>query len=355
MPTLYERIYGCLAGSRIGSAMGAAVEGWDPERIQETHGRVTGFLPYTHYRERGITWERMPGTTEDGIERQKLMCAAIIAKQGRITAEDLHRTASELTDLDNMRYMTQPEDLRVIGLIKAGVPAAEVGRLSGWHGLNFARACQPIGCTNAGQPDEAVRDVRDIGRLFFPPTDSALDWAAVYVAGIAAALAPDATVVSTIAAAREAAPERYRWEIDRALEIATVSESEAALRAAFYRHYDGWGIPYAISYGNETVCKALAVFRFADGNAREAILVSVNMGRDTDCLAASAGGLAGALTGLETLPQAWIDQVDRATAANPYANIQGPIEDHAKGLYQALQSRAHRARAWANRIVERDA
>ncbi|MFC1716816.1 hypothetical protein ACFL6S_24320 [Candidatus Poribacteria bacterium] len=32
---------------------------------------------------------RPPGTTEDGVERQKLMLIAIIEKQDRITAEDV--------------------------------------------------------------------------------------------------------------------------------------------------------------------------------------------------------------------------------------------------------------------------
>ena len=36
--SLYDTIYGCLAGSRIGSAMGAAVEGWSAARIAEHYG-----------------------------------------------------------------------------------------------------------------------------------------------------------------------------------------------------------------------------------------------------------------------------------------------------------------------------
>ena len=40
---LFDKIYGCLAGSRIGSAMGAPTEGWSMEKITETHGvRVAG-------------------------------------------------------------------------------------------------------------------------------------------------------------------------------------------------------------------------------------------------------------------------------------------------------------------------
>ena len=57
MPGLYDKIYGCLAASRVGSAMGAAVEGWSPERIQETYGYVDRFHSYLHYSNRGVTWQ----------------------------------------------------------------------------------------------------------------------------------------------------------------------------------------------------------------------------------------------------------------------------------------------------------
>ena len=42
------------------------------------------------------------------------------------------------------------------------------------------------------------------------------------------------------------------------------------------------------------------------GNTKEAILAGVNMGRDTDCVAAVAAGIAGALTGGESIPEEWI-------------------------------------------------
>src|SRR5512147_1851379 len=95
MPTSFEKVYGCLAASRVASSMGAAVEGWHADKIVATYGFLDKLLPYTHYGYRGVTWERMPGTTEDGIERQKLMCQAIIEKRDRITVEDLARVAVE--------------------------------------------------------------------------------------------------------------------------------------------------------------------------------------------------------------------------------------------------------------------
>jgi ADP-ribosylglycohydrolase len=77
-PSLRDKIFGCIAGSRMGSAFGAPVEGWSVDKIRAEYGVLDRFLPYGHYRKR---WQRPPGTTEDGIERQKLMCLAIIEKQ----------------------------------------------------------------------------------------------------------------------------------------------------------------------------------------------------------------------------------------------------------------------------------
>jgi ADP-ribosylglycohydrolase len=88
MVTLRDKIRGCIAASWVGSAMGAAVEGWSPQRIDETYGFVQELMTYKHY-QAYTDWQRPLGTTEDGIERQKLMNTAVIRKKDRITADDL--------------------------------------------------------------------------------------------------------------------------------------------------------------------------------------------------------------------------------------------------------------------------
>ena len=343
MPTLHDKIFGCLAASRIASSMGAVVEGWSPERIDETYGRVDQLYSYKHYVNRGIDWARQPGTTEDGIERQKLQCKAIIAKGDRITAEDLYKVIAESTDLEDMRFMTQPEDMQVAGWIKAGVPAGAVGSLTTWQGCNFNRGCQAIGLINAGDPDGAVRDVHDIGRLYFPAFDPSLEWAGIYVGAIAEALKPTATLQSVIDTGLALAPRpEYRTEMERALEIAARFAEYKPFRAEFYKYYNGIGIPYAAAKSNETVSKAFAVVAFRKGDPRHSLLDGCNFGRDTDCLAASAGGLAGALNGSASLPAEWIEQIDVATANTPYTAVPCTIREHADGIYAALQKRAGR-------------
>ncbi len=81
----------------------------------------------------------------------------------------------------------------------------------------------------------------------------------------------------------------------------------------------------------------------ARATREQAILTSVNFGRDTDCLAAVAGGLAGALSGSQAIPRKWIDQVNEATRQDPYTNNQRTIEETADGLYSAFQAKHGRA------------
>jgi len=81
MTDLFDKIYGCIAASNIGSAMGAGVEGWSTEKF----GVLDRFLPYNMGGR-----EMPPGTTEDGIERQRLMCTAIIGAVDKATKQNEH-------------------------------------------------------------------------------------------------------------------------------------------------------------------------------------------------------------------------------------------------------------------------
>ena len=83
---LRDKFFGCITGVHLGSSMAAPVEGWTWEKIEREHGTLEQLLSYEHY---GNHWKREPGTTEDGVERQKLMITAIIEKQDRVTAEDV--------------------------------------------------------------------------------------------------------------------------------------------------------------------------------------------------------------------------------------------------------------------------
>ena len=346
MATGLEKILGCLAASQVGSAMGAAVEGWSWQKIRDTHGRLEELLPYQHY---GNGWDRPPGTTEDGIERQRVLLRAIRRVGGRPTADDVGAVWREEVDADKADWCMEPFDRRLIRLAQARLSGPELGQFNPFTNLvSLARSCHPLGLVSAGDPPGAVANVQDVGRAFQRPQGDGLAWAGVVAGGIAAAMEREATVESVLEAARAAAPGRLHKEMDRGLAVAEGAEGlddAIAMREAFDAIYSGRGTPYAFSYAGEVVSKALAVVRAARGRPREAIVAAVNFGRDTDCLAAVAGGLAGAIAGHKPIPPAWLGQVDAATEVNPYTNLKLTLEAQAHIVWEALESEHERARA----------
>lgn len=353
--SLRDKFFGCIAGVHIGSAMAAPVEGWPYSEIEAKYGTLDRFLPYHHYR--GTTdWVREPGTTEDGVERQKLMITAIMRKQDRIAAEDLR--AVWLSDMNpqGAGVVSEPFEGALLAMARTPMPARDIGRYCDYAGLvSFARSCHPIGLINAGDVIGALEDVLEVGQVYQTSNSRGLQWAAVTAVAIAAATRPDATVDSVLGSVFDVCstfPKRFAQdagvtqELERGLELAEPCRDFRELRAAFDAVYSGHGVPYAFSFANEVVTKAVCIFRMVQGNLKAAIVSGVNMGRDTDCITAVAAGISGALSGSESLPEAWVQQVDYAASINPYTNSQRSLHEHADGLYDAFKTRLARMSAY---------
>lgn len=353
---LRDKFFGCIAGVHIGSAMAAPVEGWTYQRIEETYGTLDKFLPYHHYQ--GTTdWVREPGTTEDGVERQKLIITAIMRKQDRITAEDLRATWVTDMNPEGAGVVSEPFEGPLLAMAKTPIPARDLGRYCDYAGLvSFARSCHPVGLINAGDVAHALEDILEVGQVYQTSNSRGLQWAAVTGVAIAEATKPDATVDSVLGAVFDVCgtfSKRFVQdagvvrELERGLKLTEGCSDFREMRVRFDDMYSGRGIPYAFSYANEVVTKAVCVFRMVQGDLKQAIVAGVNMGRDTDCITAVAAGISGALTGSEGLPDAWVEQVDHAAAKNPYTNTQRTLDEHADGLYEAFKARLAKAKAHA--------
>jgi ADP-ribosylglycohydrolase len=358
--SLREKFFGCIAGCHIGSAMGAPVEGWPYERIEREHGLLDKPLSYTAYGKRD--WVREPGTTEDGVERQKLMITAIIEKQDRINAEDLRRAWVDHMNPNAAGLVSEPFEGPLLAMAKTHIAAADIGKYCDYSGLvSLSRSCHPIGLINAGDIRGAIDDIREVGQLYNTANSRGILWAEVTVVAIAAATKPGATVDSVIGAVfdncdkvdpRFFRPAGIRGEIERALKLTADCRDVRDMRRKFDSIYSGAGIVYAQSYANEIVTKALCVLRMTKGNTWEAMKAGINLGRDTDCLAAVAGGISGALSGAGSIPQDIIKQVDYATSVNPHTNSKRTLRESSDGLYSAFRARLARMKTY---IQEMDA
>jgi len=147
MTILSDKVYGCIAGAFVGSAMGAAVEGWEWRNIQAKYGVLQDLLPYAHYRnfaKPGSGRTRPAGTTEDGVERIKLLIPAIGEKKGRISAEDLGKTWLKYINPENFGVQMEPCDEVLYNIVASEVHPSYAGLHSDFTGIvSFARSCSP--------------------------------------------------------------------------------------------------------------------------------------------------------------------------------------------------------------------
>jgi ADP-ribosylglycohydrolase len=208
--------------------MGAPVEGRSWERIEREYGTLDRLLSYHHYG-KSNDWTREPGTTEDGVERQKLMITAIIEKQDRINAEDLRRAWVDHMNPNAAGLVSEPFEGALLAMAKTHIPAADIGKYCDYSGLvSLSRSCHPIGLINAGDIQGAIDDIREIGQLYHTANSRGILWAEVTVIAIAAATKSKATVDSVLGAIfdncdkvdrRFTRQAGIRREIERALKL----------------------------------------------------------------------------------------------------------------------------------------
>ena len=363
--SLNEKFYGCICGSHIGSSMGAYVEGWSYAATEAKFGTLNELLPYEHY-DNG--WLRDAGTTEDGIERQKLMITAIMRKGGRVNAEDVRAVWRTEINPKAPGNVSEPFEGELLAMAKTNMPARDIGKYCDYAGLvSFSRSCHPVGLINAGDPASAIEDVFEVGQLYQTSNSRGLQWACVTAVAIASATKPGATVDSVIGDIlkycnfRAVVEGRENWyaswagvniveEIERGLALTAKCKDFRELRKAFDSVYNGIGMAYSMAYANEIVTIGVCVFKLVNGDTKQAIIAGVNLGRDSDCLAAVAAGISGALSGTSSIPAKWIEQVDAATKKNPFTNTQRTMRENSDGLYNAFKKRLETMKAYYDKM-----
>jgi len=344
---LFDRIYGCEAACTIANSMGDVTEGYTYREIDEKWGFVDKMLPQDkEYHERPSdtslghpfvyqAHHRPPGTTEDGMERHRLATSAIIRKNGRITVWDLAETWATDIDPSKFGYLLGPQDQVIYYSIKAGVPPWEVGRHASWPSLiGTSKMIQSIGMVNACNPAAAAADAYDVARIKDVrgvPGNYALEVAAAIASACAEALKPRATMDSVIAQALSQLTDVPRKEVEMGLEWARKAKEWKELRPLYDDFYRGKRMSNAV----EMLSGGLACLTVAKAQPREAILYAVNLGRDTDCKAYIAGGLSGALRGIQAVPAEWVKVVEEEVVNDPYTVSRRTARQAAEGLHKA--------------------
>ncbi|MEU6536113.1 ADP-ribosylglycohydrolase family protein [Streptomyces sp. NPDC047000] len=337
--TLESRITGALVGAAVGDALGGPVEGYSPDQILERHGgRVDGVVgPWN-----GDAWRTArpiaPYHKGDGhVTDDTLMTHALVRVYATVRDHlDAYAVAGHLVPdlMTNPRWIPELEaealPLQRIFLAEKWL----VTRLHYGHAdpreagagnivnCGAAMYMAPVGLVNAANPAGAYAEALDIAGAH--QSSYGREAAGVLAAAVSAACVPGATPESVVAECLAVAKDGTRAAIEAVCETAArYTEFEPALgplRAAV-APYDTVGPDYrAPSLGArrpsrlhaiEELPVALGMLTVARGDFRQAVLGSVNYGRDCDSIATMAGALAGALG--SPVPDEWAGQVAEAS------------------------------------------
>ncbi len=362
MPTLYEKIHGCNAAAVISNSMGDVTEGKSYQQIEEIYGFVDAPLAQdkagsVRERDWGPAWvrhahHRPPGMTEDGIERHRLMCTAIIEKGSRVDVWDLARVWVRDIDPDRFGYLLGNQDRIFYDLLKAGIPPTETGRYAEWPSfIGTAKMMLPVGLINACDPAQAARDALDLGRLkdtAHRPHNYALEVCAGLAAACAEAMRPSVTIDSIVAEGLRPLSSFPRGAVEQALQWVEEADEVWDLRPLFAEKYRGHPASNAV----EVFSAGLSIFSMVGASTKDAILAGVNFGRDCDCISYVASGLAGAMNGIDSVPAEWVEIVEGELVDDPYTVSRRSLADTAQGLYQALLNEMKRSKARIAQLEE---
>lgn len=286
---------GSLLGLALGDAMGAPTEGMTLEAIRKRWGRVQGFI------------EDDAAGTDD--TEYAVLCARGVLSAGA----DLTSNIVAATWLDALAHQESGfhgagfSEMLAIASLQSGMRPPQSGQRNAemWSD-GAAMRVAPIGIYAAGDPELARR---------MAVADSSVShsrdgvWCAESVAaGVAVAMT--ATSFDPVIAAMLDALPADSWSarlVKEALEIAERSTSvidaeEALFDAIPLRHYM-WAdaAPEALA-----LCMGLLQ---VNGGSIDVIESGVNIGRDSDTIAAMGGAIAGALHGASSLQPEQIMQV----------------------------------------------
>lgn len=367
---LFSRIYGCEAAATIGSSMGSIVDGMSPTQIQTVYGNLDKLIaidrPAKSIVQRyGPGWQFkafkfLPGMTESGMERHRLTTSAIIKKNGRVNVEEVAKQWTSTIDTTKFGFLLAPQDKIVYAGLNGGLPPWEVGRYSQLPGsIDAARMIMPVGMVNACFPDEAARDALEIARLKDtqgrPLTDNngeviynySLEVSAAISAATAEALRPDATINSVIAVTLNQLPTPVRKEVETVIEWVKSEKNWKEFAKLYEKFYEGKPASSAV----EVLSSSLACLLLSEGNPRNAIIYSVNLGRAASSRAYIAGGLSGALKGIQAVPAEWVKTIEEEVVNDPYTVSKLTAKQSAEGIYIACLNEMNKTKS-ANTIMK---
>jgi ADP-ribosylglycohydrolase len=294
---LREKVYGCMLAGAIGNAMGSPVEGRCYCEIDQQYpDHITTVLDP----------RRLEG--EDDNQMAMLLVETYLEREGLpVMARHFGETWKGRLNRDHFYALCMGN---AYDLICRGWDPRITGHWSVVTG-STVMCMEPAGLFHLADPEFAAIDATAISYMYQRGRDVMA--ATMLAATVAEAMQPRATVDRILQAALDAAPKDKLRTFDErpfhsaydylraCLDIADKYDDVLAARAELYDKC----LLYHMIDPLELWGFALAMFKIAGGDVRQAAIGGANIGRDSDTIAGRAAMLAGTLRGAGAVPEEW--------------------------------------------------
>ena len=307
-----DKIKGALLGRMAGCTLGAPVEFWEIERMENWAAHIGDEFPNKDY------WSAIPepynirymigkcgSYTRGGMDGVPVDDDVVYTILGLLIAEEY---GVDFTTADVgaawIKYLPMACTAEDIALraIKSGVPAEQAAEADNpylhWIGADIR--ADPIGYMAPGCPEIAARMAYRDAYLSHRQNGiyGSMYFAAVIAAAFAADNAMDALRTGLAEIPRDC--DLYR-DIMWALKAGQGIHDYKAARAAVEERFSGMSGVHT----NNNACLTVFGLMIGDGDFSKSISETVAMGLDNDCTAATVGSIAGAIAGGDGIPTHW--------------------------------------------------
>jgi ADP-ribosylglycohydrolase len=307
-----DRLEGALIGRMAGCTLGAPVEFWDIEKMEDLARENKTDFPPTDYWTRvpepfklryglspreAYTRGKMDGVPTDDDIVYTLLGLLIVERYGPdFSVENVGKAW-----LDYLPHACTAER-EALANLKAGVPAMKAGEKNNpyceWIGADIR--ADPWGYLAPAWPEKAAAMAwRD---AYISHRRNGIYGEMYFAAAIAAAFAVADPVEALIIGLSEipidcAFSRGVRW----ALEVAPEIRDYRQARDAVEKHFVGMHRVHAIN----NACLTIFGITIGGTDFSRVIGETVAMGMDNDCTAATAGSIVGAVVGKAGIPERW--------------------------------------------------
>lgn len=311
---LEKRVLGSLYGMATGDALGVPSSTYAQQAVKDRWGWIDTFLPPDpgHIFHDGLKAGEYTDDTE-----QALALLHSFLRNKKVVPHDVVEEIIKWADRVAGKYASPlgPSTERALKAIRAGADITK----SGLHGNTNGSAMRisPVGIIHGIRQSTCEEMVKDVYLTCMPThnTDVCVSSAAAIAWGIAVCMKGETdleTIVDETIRAAElgqqygnklCAPSVAK-RIRHACGIVKQAENAQAAMKDLYDMYAGMDL------AADSIPVAVALFVLGEGDVKRVNEYCVNFGGDCDTNAAMAGAMAGAYSGIDTIPKEWVRTIN---------------------------------------------